>query len=65
MLVAKEAGEYVLRQLLDDPFSTRATGANRFASVSVPAATLKLQRVGFLISVQHRPAPHGEMATPS
>jgi hypothetical protein len=53
MAIAKEAGEYVLRRLLDDPFSTRATRADRFASVSVPvpAATLKLRRVGFLISV--------------
>jgi hypothetical protein len=51
MTVAKEAGEYVLRRLLDEPFSTRATRANWFASVSVPAATLKLRRVGFLISV--------------
>jgi hypothetical protein len=40
MAIAKEAGEYVLRWLIDDPFSTRATRANRFASVSVPAATL-------------------------
>jgi hypothetical protein len=51
MATAKEAGEYVLRRLLDGPFSTRATRAHRFASVSVPAATLKLLRVGFLISV--------------
>jgi hypothetical protein len=41
----------LLRKSHIAPFSTRATRANWFASVSVPAATLKLRRVGFLISV--------------
>jgi hypothetical protein len=53
MTVAKEAGEYVLCRLLNDPFSTIATRANPFASVSVRGSTLKLLwRVRFLISVE-------------